>query len=660
MSRLPVVGSDTDAWGDIENDFLAVSHNADGTLKLNDQYVVLSASSLLTNERVLTAGTGIAITDGGAGAAVTISLSGGAAVANLGFTPVNKAGDSGIGALSLGTSNTLTAGAAILGLNPSSTGAVRLANAAWVAARNAANGADVNVIRLNSSNIIELGVGASVNALTFVDGANISTGTTTGTKIGTTTSQKLAFFAATPIVQPVNTTDLRAAIINLGLLASGGATPLDLNGGALTTGIATFASSIALSSDLSPTSLSTSQNDYNPSNLATSSVLRLTSSADVDITGLQGGADGRILIIYNIGANKITLKDENASSTAANRFALTADVVIGPDQSVFIQYDSTSTRWRNMSLGGFTAINKAGDSGIGALSLGTNALTAGSAILGTNPASAGTVRIPNASWIASRNAANGADVNVVRLNASDIIEFGTHLALVNGPTIRTGTGSPESVVTAPIGSIYLRTDGSTNTTVYRKETGAGNTGWIAVTNAGGGGSGSVATDTIWDTKGDLAVATGADTAAKLVAGANGRILVADSSTSTGLKWAAPPIQIKVIDDNTILGVGDGQVIILATDDLNGLNLVKAHAFVTTASTSGIPTVQLHRIRSGVNADMLTTKITIDANEISSYTAATAHVVDTANDDIATGDLISVDVDVAGTNAKGLGVVLFFG
>jgi len=44
---------------------------------------------------------------------------------------------------------------------------------------------------------------------------------------------KLGFFGAATGVQPANTTDLRTAIVNLGLLASGGATPLDLNGGAI-------------------------------------------------------------------------------------------------------------------------------------------------------------------------------------------------------------------------------------------------------------------------------------------------------------------------------------------------------------------------------------------------------------------------------------------
>jgi len=42
-----------------------------------------------------------------------------------------------------------------------------------------------------------------------------------------------------------------------------------------------------------------------------------------------------------------------------------------------------------------------------------------------------------------------------------------------------GNGSPESVVTAPVGSIYTRTDGGASTTLYVKESGTGNTGWIA-------------------------------------------------------------------------------------------------------------------------------------------------------------------------------------
>jgi hypothetical protein len=41
------------------------------------------------------------------------------------------------------------------------------------------------------------------------------------------------------------------------------------------------------------------------------------------------------------------------------------------------------------------------------------------------------------------------------------------------------TGSPEGVVTAAVGSLYLRSNGGAGTTLYIKESGTGNTGWVA-------------------------------------------------------------------------------------------------------------------------------------------------------------------------------------
>ncbi len=51
---------------------------------------------------------------------------------------------------------------------------------------------------------------------------------------------------------------------------------------------------------------------------------------------------------------------------------------------------------------------------------------------------------------------------------------------VFGANMYRGAGSPEAVVTARIGSLYLRTDGSQATTVYVKESGTGNTGWVGI------------------------------------------------------------------------------------------------------------------------------------------------------------------------------------
>lgn len=103
---------------------------------------------------------------------------------------------------------------------------------------------------------------------------------------------------------------------------------------------------IIFSGVISPTSLSASQDDYAPTSLSTAAIVRLTSSADVNITGLTGGAAGRILILYNIGSNVITLTDEDGSSTAGNRFALNSDTAMGADQALLLQYDGVSSRWR--------------------------------------------------------------------------------------------------------------------------------------------------------------------------------------------------------------------------------------------------------------------------------------------------------------------------
>lgn len=40
------------------------------------------------------------------------------------------------------------------------------------------------------------------------------------------------------------------------------------------------------------------------------------------------------------------------------------------------------------------------------------------------------------------------------------------------------TGSPEGVYAAGVGSLYHRTNGGANTTLYVKESGTGNTGWV--------------------------------------------------------------------------------------------------------------------------------------------------------------------------------------
>ncbi len=118
------------------------------------------------------------------------------------------------------------------------------------------------------------------------------------------------------------------------------------------------------------------------------------------------------------------------------------------------------------------------------------------------------------------------------------------------------------------------------------------------------------------------------------------------------------VQIQVTDPNgDALTTGDGKAYLMIPTELNGYNLVRVAAAVITVSSSGTPTIQIHNLTD--SNDMLSTLITIDANERTSHTAATAAVINTSFDDVATGDILRIDVDVAGTGAKGLIVTLVF-
>ena len=59
------------------------------------------------------------------------------------------------------------------------------------------------------------------------------------------------------------------------------------------------------------------------------------------------------------------------------------------------------------------------------------------------------------------------------------IRFSTSSGTQNDRGVFVGAGSPEGVVTANPGSLYLSTAGGAGATLYVKESGSGNTGWVA-------------------------------------------------------------------------------------------------------------------------------------------------------------------------------------
>lgn len=154
---------------------------------------------------------------------------------------------------------------------------------------------------------------------------------------------------------------------------------------------------------------------------------------------------------------------------------------------------NAATARTNLGLGGLATLSAVGASQITDGSITNDEINASAAIALSKLASISTARI-----LGRTTSGSGA---IEELSQASVFGF-------------LGTGTPS-------GTTYLRGDGTWSTPA---------------------GGGSVATDAIFDAKGDLAVGTGADTASKLTVGADSKVLTADSTQATGAKWdyAVPP------------------------------------------------------------------------------------------------------------------------
>jgi len=111
---------------------------------------------------------------------------------------------------------------------------------------------------------------------------------------------------------------------------------------------------------------------------------------------------------------------------------------------------------------------------------------------------------------------------------------------------------------------------------------------------------------------------------------------------------------EVVPAATALTTGDSKVTFAIPIEITGWNLVRAEARVHTVGTGA--TLIAIQIRNATDGhDMLSTKITIDASELTSYTAATPSVVDTNEDDVVTADIIAIDIDAINNTVVALGL-----
>lgn len=79
------------------------------------------------------------------------------------------------------------------------------------------------------------------------------------------------------------------------------------------------------------------------------SFIRITGSTPTTINGIAAPASGieKVLLIANVTNTTVTLTNQNGSASAADRIITLsgASVVLSPNQSVVLIYDTTQTRW---------------------------------------------------------------------------------------------------------------------------------------------------------------------------------------------------------------------------------------------------------------------------------------------------------------------------
>ena len=184
--------------------------------------------------------------------------------------------------------------------------------------------------------------------------------------------------------------------------------------------------------------ITSNQNDYDIG-ARTGSAFSISANAARDITGILATdvADGTLLFIQNTGSYAITLKDESASSSAANRFALTGDFNLAADAGCILQYNATASRWRLLTPGG-AGMNKVTGSGY---------LVMPSAATGIDPANSGSAWTDGAwSQVVASTAEDDSIIGIIHswddmVNAANVeseIDIGTG-----------GAGSEVAVATVP-------------------------------------------------------------------------------------------------------------------------------------------------------------------------------------------------------------------
>jgi len=260
------------------------------------------------------------------------------------------------------------------------------------------------------------GVTLTTTALTLTD-VNVVLSATTGTKFGTATSQKLAFFNSTPVVKP--TGDVLTALSNLGLVAS----------------------PVLSAADIASGTLVAARGGTGVSNAGT-----ITNASNTTITG--GGTvalGGFTLTVPATGTAVLTTTAQSIAGVKTFSDELVVSSATASNVRLRLDYSGTPFLY----FGSYTGIiggGSASDTALiawtgNSLFLGANALSAaqinssGALILGTDPGGSERLRVGGSVRFSGSFIGSGslAGVNIASLVNSSATGY--------GPSIQAGTGA---------------------------------------------------------------------------------------------------------------------------------------------------------------------------------------------------------------------------
>lgn len=243
---------------------------------------------------------------------------------------------------------------------------------------------------------------------------------------------------------------------------------------------------VEFSNIITPPDITASVNDYNPTDLDDAHGLALTSTANINITGIvsTGFTLGRQIIIFNRGNFNITLVNESASSSATNRFSLPNNHVIPAKGSVILEYLDGGSIDRWVIASGSSTLNVFGSSN---QMLGIN--NAGTAyewktFLGTTNQVTITDGVGTKTWSLPQDIHTAATPTFSDLTLTDDLFVTDDVLIGSGNSISTITMNASSINGITINNAGQLTLGSTSGNFTLNSGGVGGTAIYSASSSG--------------------------------------------------------------------------------------------------------------------------------------------------------------------------------